>query len=146
MAVAANLAAPDAPARLFTDVEGQLGPVDVLVTNAAHCESPDTIDALTADSLQRHFRINAIAPSLLTAEFARRAHGRQALCVVNISTDAARCFAGQLGYGTSEAALEAFTRAAALDSRSQESGSTPWHPAPYRPAGSATAPSATSAP
>jgi len=113
--VAADLAAPDAAARLLNAVEDQLGRVDVLVNNAAHCESPDTIDTLTADSLQRHFQINAIAPSLLTAEFARRAHGRPALCVVNISTDAARCFAGQIGYGTSKAALEAFTRAAALD-------------------------------
>lgn len=35
--------------------------------------------------------------------------------VVNVSTDAARAFPGQLGYGTAKAALEAFTRAAALD-------------------------------
>ncbi|MEU7649214.1 SDR family NAD(P)-dependent oxidoreductase [Streptomyces huasconensis] len=35
--------------------------------------------------------------------------------MVNISTDAARAFPGQIGYGTSKAALEAFTRAAALD-------------------------------
>ncbi|MEO3889598.1 SDR family oxidoreductase [Nonomuraea sp. B5E05] len=36
-------------------------------------------------------------------------------CVVNITTDAARAFPGQIGYGTSKAALEALTRAAALD-------------------------------
>jgi 3-oxoacyl-[acyl-carrier protein] reductase len=110
VAVGGDLAAPDAATRLF-DVAG---PVDVLVNNAAHCESPDTVDTLTQDSLDRHYRVNAIAPALLVAELARRA-GDPPPCVVNISTDAARAFPGQLGYGTSKAALEAFTRAAALD-------------------------------
>ncbi len=109
-AVAMDLTEPDAARRLF-DAAGR---VDVLVNNAAHCESPDTIDALTANGLARHYRVNAIAPALLTAELARRA-GDPPPCVVNISTDAARAFAGQLGYGTSKAALEAFTRAAALE-------------------------------
>ncbi|MEV4382184.1 hypothetical protein AB0J58_35375, partial [Streptosporangium sp. NPDC049644] len=31
--------------------------------NAAHCESPDTIDTLTRGSLERHYRVNAIAPA-----------------------------------------------------------------------------------
>lgn len=110
VAVSADLAEPDAATRLFDAA----GPVDVLVNNAAHCESPDTVDTLTHESLGRHYRVNAIAPALLTAELARRA-GDPPPCVVNISTDAARAFPGQLGYGTSKAALEAFTRAAALD-------------------------------
>ncbi|CAL9353525.1 putative oxidoreductase YgfF [Streptomyces sp. enrichment culture] len=120
-AVAADLAAPDAAARLFDQVEERLGPVGVLVNNAAHCESPDTLDTLTAESLARHHRVNSIAPALLTAELARRARAGgcgtdgTAPCVVNVSTDSARAFPGQIGYGTSKAALEAFTRAAALD-------------------------------
>jgi 3-oxoacyl-[acyl-carrier protein] reductase len=109
-AVSADLAEPDAAARLFDAI----GHVDVLVNNAAHCETPDSIDAFTPASLERHYRVNAIAPALLTAELARRA-GDPPPCVVNISTDAARAFPGQVGYGTSKAALEAFTRAAALD-------------------------------
>ncbi|HEX2131577.1 MAG TPA: SDR family oxidoreductase [Actinophytocola sp.] len=111
VAVAGDLSEPDAARLLFDDVAAALGPVDVLVNNAAHCESPDTVDALTAAGLERHYRVNAIAPALLTAELARRGGTR----VVNVSTDAARAFPGQLGYGTSKAALEAFTRAAALD-------------------------------
>lgn len=109
-AVGADLAEPDAAARLFDAA----GPVDVLVNNAAHCETPDGVTELTAAGLERHYRVNAIAPALLTAELAKRA-GDPPPCVVNISTDAARAFPGQLGYGTSKAALEAFTRAAALD-------------------------------
>lgn len=116
VAVAADLAAPDAARRLFDQVEARLGPVDVLVNNAAHCESPDTVDTLTAAGLERHYQVNAVAPALLTSELARRARdGRQPPCVVNISTDAARAFPGQIGYGTSKAALEALTRATALD-------------------------------
>ena len=111
MAVDADLADTDAARRLFDTVEAELGRVDILVNNAAHCERPDTIDKVTAASLERHYRVNAIAPALLTAELSRRG----GTCVVNISTDSARAFAGQLGYGTSKAALEAFTRAAALD-------------------------------
>ncbi|MFF5991543.1 SDR family NAD(P)-dependent oxidoreductase [Prauserella flavalba] len=116
VAVAADLAEPDAATRLIDDVEARLGPVDVLVNNAAHCESPDTVDALTAGGLERHYRVNAIAPALLISELARRQQrGRPTPCVVNISTDAARAFPGQLGYGSSKAALEGLTRGTALD-------------------------------
>ncbi|MFC4562223.1 SDR family NAD(P)-dependent oxidoreductase [Nocardiopsis mangrovi] len=115
VAVAADLADPDAPARLLAQVEERLGPVDVLVNNAAHCEHPDTVDALTGSGLDRAYRVNAIAPALLISELARRSAPSAAPCVVNISTDAARAFSGQIGYGTSKAALEALTRAAALD-------------------------------
>ncbi|MEV0325737.1 SDR family oxidoreductase [Micromonospora echinospora] len=115
VAVGVDLSRPDATVDLLDQVEQRLGPVDVLVNNAAHCESPDTVVALTAAGLERHYRVNAIAPALLTAELARRRRGGHAPCVVNVSTDAARAFPGQIGYGTSKAALEAFTRAAALD-------------------------------
>lgn len=57
-AVSGDLAAPDAATRLFDAA----GPVDVLVNNAAHCESPHTIDTLTHDGLARHYRVNAVAP------------------------------------------------------------------------------------
>lgn len=113
--VAADLSEPSGPEQLLNDVEAQLGPVDVLVNNAAHCESPDTIEAATAAGLERHYRVNAIAPALLIRELARRARPDTAPCAINISTDAARAFPGQIGYGTSKAAVEALTRATALD-------------------------------
>ncbi|NHD19347.1 MULTISPECIES: SDR family oxidoreductase [unclassified Actinopolyspora] len=112
--VEADLSDSAAITQLLDDVEDRLGPVDVLVNNAAHCESPDTVDDLTGDGLQRHYRVNAIAPAVLTSELARRRRGTPA-CVVNISTDAAGTFPGQIGYGTSKAAVEALTRATALD-------------------------------
>ena len=115
VAVPADLRAPDAARHLLDEVERRLGPVDVLVNNAAHCETPDTFGALTADGLRRHYEVNAIAPALLVSELARRQRDDRRPCVVNVSTDAARAFPGQIGYGTSKAALEALTRAAALD-------------------------------
>lgn len=114
IAVEADLSDSAAITQLLDNVEARLGPVEVLVNNAAHCESPDTIDAVSSDGLQRHYRVNAIAPALLTGELARRRQGTQA-CVINISTDAARAFPGQIGYGTSKAAVEALSRASALD-------------------------------
>lgn len=108
----ADLSRPDAAGGLLDAVTARLGPVDVLVNNAAHCETPDGAIDLTFEGLERTYRVNTFTPALLTAGLARR--GRKAT-VVNISTDAARAFPGQVGYGTSKAALEAFTRAAAID-------------------------------
>ncbi|MEU0487674.1 SDR family oxidoreductase [Nocardiopsis sp. NPDC006139] len=114
-AVSADLSEPEAASRLVRDVAARVGAINVLVNNAAHCETPDTVDTLTAASLDRHYRVNAIAPALLTAEVARLHREDDPLCVVNITTDAARAFPGQTGYGTSKGALEALTRSTALD-------------------------------
>ncbi|ONK14703.1 General stress protein 39 [Streptomyces sp. MP131-18] len=115
VAISADLSRPDGARQLAVAAAERLGSIDVLVNNAAHCETPDTVDALTPDSLERHYRVNTIAPALLIAEAARLRSGDQPLSIVNISTDAARAFPGQIGYGTSKAALEALTRATALD-------------------------------
>ncbi|MDT0269815.1 SDR family oxidoreductase [Streptomyces sp. DSM 44915] len=114
-AVSADLSEAEAPSLLVRDVAARVGAINVLVNNAAHCETPDTVDTLTPGSLDRHYRVNAIAPALLTAEVARLRRGDDPLCVINITTDAARAFPGQTGYGTSKGALEALTRSTALD-------------------------------
>ncbi|MER7079158.1 3-oxoacyl-[acyl-carrier protein] reductase [Saccharopolyspora kobensis] len=114
-AVSEDLAEPEGPRRLVRAVVEQAGSVDVLVNNAAHCELPDSVDSLTAGSLERHYRVNAIAPAVLITEAVRSRRESGQLSVVNITTDAARAFPGQTGYGTSKAALEALTRSMALD-------------------------------
>ena len=108
-----NLLDPRTPAALFD----RAGPVDVLVNNAAHCEVPDTIAHATAGSIDRHLTVNARAPALLMGEFARRYKARAGTNgrIINISTDAARAFATQIGYGASKAALEALTRSVAIE-------------------------------
>jgi len=114
VAIDLDLAQAGAAAALLDRVEEAMGPVDVLVNNAAHCESPDSIYDLSEDGLARHYRVNAVVPVALIGELARRRPGGDT-CVINISTDAARAFAGQVGYGTSKAALEAATRASAIE-------------------------------
>lgn len=101
------------PAVLFD----RAGEVDVLVNNAAHCELPDTVAEVGPESLDRHFAVNAQASALLMAEFVRRykARGGRTGRIINVSTDAARAFATQIGYGASKAALEALTRSVAIE-------------------------------
>src|SRR5688572_26106092 len=107
----ADLADPDAARRLINRAEATLGPVEILVNNAAYCQQdtllpaealgPDAraVDAfpmrpLTVESFDRHLAVNARAPALLIAELARRHIVRCSTWgrVVNVSTDGARGF------------------------------------------------------
>ena len=115
--IAADLADVSSIPELFDRAEEDVGPVSVLVNNAAHCELPDTILSITPQGFDRHFRVNARAPVLLMGELARRAqaHGLKSARIINISTNTAQAFATQIAYGASKAALEAFTRSTAIE-------------------------------
>jgi 3-oxoacyl-[acyl-carrier protein] reductase len=112
--VGGDLLDPATAGRLFQGAEAE---VDILVNNAAHCEVPDTITDVLPESLARHFAVNTQAATLLIAEFVRRYRSRGGTSgrVINVSTDAARAFASQIGYGASKAALEALTRSIAVE-------------------------------
>jgi 3-oxoacyl-[acyl-carrier protein] reductase len=126
-----DLAEPEAMPRLFDRVEETLGSVDILINNAAH-SAPDSFSPLVlseedwagrtramvdAKSHDRHFAVNSRAVALLMAEYARRHVHRGADWgrIVNISTDAANCFPGEVSYGASKAALESYSRSAAVE-------------------------------
>src|SRR5215203_3132185 len=103
---------------LFDRAEEMLGPVTVLVNNAAYCERPpDTIFSTSGRSIDKHFAVNTRAVVLLMAELVRRheVRGGRWGRVINVSTDAAQNFAGQISYGASKAATEAFTRSVATE-------------------------------
>ncbi len=102
---------------LFDQVEAVLGPVDILVNNAAHYEDPDTSFSISANLLDRTFAVNMRATVLLIGEYLRRYRERPGTWgrVINLSTDAAQTFAGQIAYGASKAAVEAFTRSIAIE-------------------------------
>lgn len=102
---------------LFDRVEQSLGPVEILVNNAAHYERDDTTLSLNTEQFDRTFAVNARATALMTAEFSRRHKTRGARWgrVISLSTDAAQTFAGQICYGASKAAVEAFTRSMATE-------------------------------
>jgi 3-oxoacyl-[acyl-carrier protein] reductase len=113
---AADLMVAEGIPALF-DAAEELGPVAILVNNAAHCESPDDVLSATAGGLDRHFALNTRAAALLMREFAVRQQrsGLSRGRIINVSTDSARAFATQIGYGASKAALEALTRSAAIE-------------------------------
>jgi 3-oxoacyl-[acyl-carrier protein] reductase len=126
-----DLADPATIAPLFDRVTAELGPVDVLVNNAAHCISdtfvPSALGALDwagraqatidAASHDRHFAVNSRAVALSMAEYARRHVERGAGWgrIINISTQGADSFPEEISYGASKAALESYSRAAAVE-------------------------------
>jgi 3-oxoacyl-[acyl-carrier protein] reductase len=117
IAIPGDLSNPATIPALFDRIEQTYGQVDILVNNAAHCEEPDTIFTTSAGSLDRTFAVNMRATVLLIAEYVRRyqqRHGNWGR-IINLSTDAAQTFAGQIAYGASKAAIEAFTRSIAIE-------------------------------
>lgn len=117
VAVAGDLADPAVIPELFDQVEALLGPVEILVNNAAHCEAPDTTLTASAGLIDRTFAVNVRASVLLMAEFVHRyqARGGRKGRIISLSTDAAQTFAGQIAYGASKATIEAFTRSIAIE-------------------------------
>ena len=93
----------------------RFGRVDILVNNAADgdMDGVDTIEQIPQRVIDDTFAVNVRGSILMTREFVlhRGNHGR----IINISTDAAQVFAGQITYGASKAALEALTRGIALE-------------------------------
>ena len=100
---------------IYAAVMEKYGHVDVLVNNAADgdMDGLDTIESITAPIIDDTFAVNVRGTILMTREFVahRGDYGR----IVNLSTDAAQVFAGQITYGASKATLEALTRSIALE-------------------------------
>ena len=91
------------------------GKIDILVNNAADCDCDgfDTVEKVSQQIIDDTFAVNVRGTLLMTREFinSRKGYGR----VINLSTDAAQIFAGQITYGASKAAVEALTRSIALE-------------------------------
>ena len=113
----ADLNDPAVIPQIFDWVETVFGSVDVLVNNASHYDDSDTVFTTSVETLDRAFRVNMQAAVLLIAEFVRRYQRRngQSGRIINLSTDAAQVFAGQIAYGASKAAIEALTRSIAIE-------------------------------
>ena len=100
---------------IYDQAIAKYGRVDILVNNAATDDETglDTIEKITPSVIDDTFAVNVHGSILMTREFIGRRgdYGR----IVNISTDAAQVFAGQITYGASKATLEALTRSIALE-------------------------------
>ena len=100
---------------IYAAVLGKYGQVDILVNNAATDDETgcDTIETITQTVIDDTFSVNVRGSILMIREFVKHRgdYGR----IINISTDAAQVFAGQITYGASKATLEALTRSIALE-------------------------------
>ena len=100
---------------IYAAVMERYGRVDILVNNAATDDENgfDTIEKITQKVIDETFAVNVRGSLLMTREFInhRTDYGR----IINLSTDAAQIFAGQITYGASKATMEALTRSIALE-------------------------------
>ena len=100
---------------IYSAVLEKYGRVDILFNNAATDDETgcDTIEAITQNVIDDTFAVNVRGSLLMRREFIRYRgdYGR----IINVSTDAAQIFAGQITYGASKATLEALTRSIALE-------------------------------
>jgi len=113
----ADLTNPTQISHLFDWGERIAGPIDILVNNAAAYQESDTIFTASLSTYRKTFDVNAGATLLMMAEFVRRfkEQGRRRGSIINMSTDSAQAFSGQINYGASKAAIEAFTRSVAIE-------------------------------
>jgi len=131
-----DLAIPKAIPALFDRAEDELGPVDVLVNNAAEYladtfvpesllqdtdaalwEGGPWIATITPDSIDRHFAVNTRATALLMAEFTSRLVERESSWgrIINVSADCSWGSPGEISYRASKYALESYSRSAAAE-------------------------------
>jgi 3-oxoacyl-[acyl-carrier protein] reductase len=131
IAMDADLTDPDTPALLFDLAEQHLGPVDILVNNAtgwladsfaahpsAHADRLGRLLApVTAAGWDRQFKVDAMAPALMIAEFARRHIARRADWgrIIGLTSGGAIGFPEEVSYGAAKAAQENYTMSAAIE-------------------------------
>ena len=100
---------------IYSEVMDKYGRVDILVNNAADgdMEGIDTIETISQKVIDDTFAVNVRGSIMMIREFVNQhpEYGR----IINLSTDAAQVFAGQIAYGASKATLEALTRSIALE-------------------------------
>ena len=113
--IESDITQEDAVKDIYATIMERYGRVDILVNNAADCDCDgfDTIEQITRSVIDDTFAINVRGSLLMTREMInhRGDYGR----IINLSTDAAQIFAGQITYGASKATLEALTRSIALE-------------------------------
>jgi 3-oxoacyl-[acyl-carrier protein] reductase len=124
----ADLADPSVPRLLFDRAEAALGPVQILVNNAsgwlANTFVADANDRfgralrpVDTAGHDRQFAVDARAPALLIAEFARRHLQRGASWgrIIGLTSGGPGGFPQEVSYGAAKAAQENYTMAAAQE-------------------------------
>lgn len=108
-----NLEQAERLPRLLDRVEQELGPMSILVNNAAY-STRDGWERLTAEQIDRHFAVNARATALLSVEFCRRFVGETGGRIINFSSgQQLGPMPEELAYAMSKAAIVTFTQSLA---------------------------------
>ena len=124
-AVEADLSDASSVPSLFDAAEAELGPVAILVNNASGWVGDTFVPAATnrfglaqasvsADSIDRVFGIDARAPALLIAEFARRHVARGGVWgrIIGLTSGEVDGFPEEVSYGAAKAAQVNYTLSA----------------------------------
>ena len=115
MVLESDISDESAVKEIYSKVLAKYGREDVLFNNAATDDETgcDTIETITQDVIDDTFAVNVRGSILMIREFVKHRgdYGR----IINVSTDAAQIFAGQITYGASKATLEALTRSISLE-------------------------------
>jgi 3-oxoacyl-[acyl-carrier protein] reductase len=110
-----DLSLTESPERLLDAVTELLGPLSILVNNAAH-STRDGYKALDAATLDAHYAVNLRATALLSVVFAQRFDGETGGRIVNLTSgQSLGPMPGELAYAATKGAIEAFTRTLAAE-------------------------------
>ena len=113
---ALDVSDPDSAAEFFAAAEGALGPIDVLVNNAATA-TPGWLHDVPVDALQREVGTNLLGPILMARLAIGSLRGRSACGdVVFITSDATRNPRPRLTtYSATKAGVEAFAHTLSIE-------------------------------
>lgn len=104
-----DLTEEDAPERLLINVVEKLGYPDILINNAAYSTNND-FSNLTAEELDKHYKVNVRATTLLSSLFAQRFDKKSGGRIVNITSGQFQGpMPGELAYATTKGAVDALT-------------------------------------
>jgi pteridine reductase len=110
--LAADLGDPSAISTLVARARDVAGPLDVLINNASIFEA-DSIEGLSYEAMERHLRINAWAPLVLSREFAR--HTERGHIINLLDTKLESGDRSHVSYLLSKRLLSTLTRMVALE-------------------------------
>jgi glucose 1-dehydrogenase len=115
-AIAGDVADANDVRRMFVGIAEEYGGVDILVNNAAIVTGRRWLGAVSEDYFDRILRVNVKGVFLCSRAAAVQMASRGGGAIVNLSSvGAARSFRAQVPYITSKGAIEAQTRALAMD-------------------------------
>ncbi|MBR8744500.1 SDR family oxidoreductase [Nocardiopsis sp. MG754419] len=108
--IGADMAEPDAPARVVEATVAEFGHLDVLVANHARSGGDGSLAEITAEMLDGHWAVDARSPLLLAQAFAARHDGRPGGRVLFMTSGQGHGpMPGEVAYASAKGALAQIT-------------------------------------